>query len=130
MAGFVARLEEINALADRSPGFVWRLQTEHGDATAIRVFDDPTLIVNLSVWQSLAALRDFVYRSDHRELLRDRNHWFERSARPHMVLWRVPAGHLPDLEEACARLEQLRAEGPTARAFTFATALRWAPEWA
>ena len=86
LAGFVAQLEPVNALADRSPGFVWRLQTEDGDATAIRVFDDQRIIVNLSVWESLETLRDFVYASRHLEVMRQRRAWFHRMADAYLAL--------------------------------------------
>ncbi len=119
MAGFAARLDDINALADRSPGFVWRLQTEDGDATAIRVFRDPLMLVNLSVWESVAALRAFTYRSEHIGVMRGRAEWFERATEPYLVLWWVPAGTVPTLDEAKARLERLRTEGPSPEAFTF-----------
>ncbi len=119
MAGFEARLEEINALADRSPGFVWRLQSEEGDATSIRAFDDDRFLVNMSVWTSLEALRAFVYQTSHSELLRGRREWFEPPGAAYLVLWWVPAGELPTLDEAVARLEKLRAEGPGPAAFDF-----------
>ena len=92
MSGFVSRLDEINALADESPGFVWRLQTDDGDATAIRVFDDPLMLVNLSVWRDPDSLKQFVYRSAHVEPLRRRARWFVKPDSPHLVLWWVPAG--------------------------------------
>lgn len=119
MADFVARIQEINARADRAPGFVWRLRDEVGDgATYLRPYDDRTL-VNLSVWQSVGALRDFTYDSDHRDLLARRRDWFERgSAR--LALWWVPAGHVPGLAEADERLRLLAREGPTQEAFSFA----------
>jgi heme-degrading monooxygenase HmoA len=119
LSGFVAALEPVNALADRAPGFVWRLQTEDGDATAIRAFDDDMLLVNMSVWESLEALADFVYRSDHREVMSRRRQWFERMDEKYLVLWWVDAGHLPTLDEAKDRLERLRRDGPSAEAFTF-----------
>ncbi len=119
MASFVARLEPINALADASPGFVWRLQSEAGDATALRVFDDPDILVNLSVWESLDALRGFVYRSEHRELLKDRAQWFVKSSARHLVLWWIPAGSTPSLEEAKQKLALLQAQGPSEQAFDF-----------
>lgn len=119
MAGFAARLDEINALADSADGFVWRLQTEDGNATSIHAFDDPLLLVNMSVWESIDALHTFTYRTDHRELLRGRAQWFERYDGPYAVLWWVPAGHTPSVEEAKARLAKLTAEGPTPEAFTF-----------
>ena len=119
MAGFVAQLDQINALAERSPGFVWRLQTEEGDATAIRAFEDPLILVNMSVWESKQALHDYVYKSDHMSLLRNRREWFQPLAGPGLVLWWVAQGHRPDPDEAKLRLERLSSNGPTADAFTF-----------
>jgi len=118
MASFVARLEELNALADEAPGFVWRLQSEDGDATAIRAFGDQVL-VNLSVWTSIQALRDYAYGGRHLELLRNRREWFEGATRPYQVLWWVPAGHTPDVDEAKRKLVYLESRGPTAEAFSF-----------
>jgi hypothetical protein len=118
MADFAAALEPINALADRSPGFVWRLQTEDGDATSIRPYPDDRMIVNMSVWESIDALWKYVYDSDHLTYMRRRREWFERMEM-HMALWWLPAGHRPSVEEAKERLELLRAEGPTPEAFTF-----------
>lgn len=119
MSGFVSRLEEINALADRAPGFIWRLQSEEGDATALRVFDDPLMLVNLSVWSSLEELKDFVYRSMHVELIRDREAWFKKLGAVHQVLWWVPEGHIPSVEEGSAKLALLGEKGPSMEAFTF-----------
>ncbi len=119
MAGFVARLESLNALADSSPGFVWRLETKEGDATAIRAFDDERILFNLSVWESVQALTDYVYRSAHGEALRRRREWFERLRGVSLVLWWIPAGHRPDVAEAKARLEELEANGPGPNGFTF-----------
>lgn len=121
MAGFVERLEPLNALADTSPGFVWRMQDEQGDATAIRVFDDERILFNLSVWESIEALEAYVYRSNHVEALRSRAEWFESMSRPSFVLWWVPAGHIPSVEEARDRFSMLWEHGPTENAFTFAT---------
>ena len=119
LAGFVAALDPINALADAAPGFVWRLQTEDGDATAMRPWDDDQVLVNMSVWQSLTALREFVYRGDHVAVMRGRREWFERMAQAYLVLWWIPAGMLPTVDEATARLAQLEERGPTPDAFTF-----------
>ncbi len=119
MAGFVARLEEVNALADSSAGFVWRLQTEDGDATAIDDFGADYL-VNMSVWRDLESLREFAFRSAHREVLARRHEWFEIMDEAYSVLWWIPAGTIPTLDEARARLERLRRDGPGAQAFTFA----------
>ena len=119
MAGFVGRLDEINALADRSRGFVWRLQSDAGNATAIRADDDPRLIVNMTVWTRIEALFDFAYRSDHRLVMAERRAWFAKPDGPYQVLWWVPAGHRPSLDEGLERLAHLRAHGATPHAFTF-----------
>ncbi|HEV8658227.1 MAG TPA: DUF3291 domain-containing protein [Thermoanaerobaculia bacterium] len=119
MAGFVARLDEINALADRSDGFVWRLQTEAGNATYLRPYDDDRILFNMSVWESVEALKDYVYRTAHAELLRDRNQWFEEFEAAYLALWWVPAGHTPSIDEAKKRLAYLEAHGPSQFAFTF-----------
>jgi heme-degrading monooxygenase HmoA len=121
LADFVARLEEINALADRSEGFVWRLQTENENATYVRAYDDERIIVNLSVWESAEALKNYTYRTAHAELLRDRRKWFEHFDGAYVALWWVPAGHVPTTDEAKERLAHLEANGPTPFAFTFKT---------
>lgn len=118
MADFVANLDRINALADNAPGFVWRLQGSDGNATALRPFGDNTL-VNLSVWQSVEALGDYVYKSAHVDIMKRRKEWFDRMQAAYTVLWWVPAGHRPDEAEAMQRLQTLRALGPTDQAFTF-----------
>jgi hypothetical protein len=119
LAGFVSRLADINALADSAPGFVWRLQTEDGDATAYRPYDDDRILLNMSVWESLETLSQFVYRSPHAEVMRQRREWFERMSAAFLVLWWVPAGHRPTIGEAKERLAHLRAQGATPYAFTF-----------
>ena len=119
LAGFVAELEPVNALANAAPGFVWRLQTDEGDATSIKAFGDERLLVNMSVWESIEALWAFVYAGGHLAVMRRRREWFSRLAESHQALWWVPAGHLPTVEEAEERLARLRAEGPTPYAFTF-----------
>jgi hypothetical protein len=119
MADFAANLERINAIADQTPGFVWRLQTDDGDATALRPFDDENMLVNMSVWRDADSLRRFVYRSDHVDIMRRRGEWFERMSEDFLVLWWVPEGHRPGVAEAIAKLETLRRHGPTAQAFTF-----------
>jgi heme-degrading monooxygenase HmoA len=123
MAGFVARLEEINALADRAPGFIWRLQTPEGDATYLRPFEDDRILINMSVWESVEALKDYVYRTAHKELLRDRRSWFENFAGAYVALWWVPAGHRPGVDEAKKRLAHLDEHGPSQFAFTFKSVL-------
>jgi len=120
--GFRTQLDPINALADHTPGFVWRLQTEDGNATAIRPYaDDDRMAINLSVWESLEALQQFVYRSAHVGPLRDRKQWFEPLEEPILALWWVPAGHIPTVAEAKERLDHLKAHGPSREAFTFRT---------
>jgi hypothetical protein len=119
MAGFAANLQRINALAERSPGFVWRLQTEAGDATAIRPFENENMLVNMSVWRDVESLNQYVYRSAHVEIMRRRKEWFERISEGFLVLWWVPTGHRPTVAEALIKLEILRAKGPTPEAFTF-----------
>ncbi|MGZ5361671.1 MAG: DUF3291 domain-containing protein, partial [Solirubrobacterales bacterium] len=107
LAGFVAKLEPVNALADAAPGFVWRLQTEDGDATAIRAFGDDRLIVNMSVWESVNALWSFIYDGGHLDVLRRRREWFSRVAEAHQALWWVPAGSVPSVGYAEERLGHL-----------------------
>ena len=119
MADFVAQLERINQLADDSLGFVWRLQDERGNATAVQAFDDPLLLINLSLWETIAALKAYVYSSAHRDVLRQRQRWFGRLPGAHLALWWIPAGTLPTLEDAKARLLLLDAQGPGPEAFTF-----------
>lgn len=119
MAGFVARLEEINGLADDSAGFVWRLKTGAGDATYLRPYDDDRILFNLSVWRSVDDLRAYVYRSVHAEVMRRRHEWFEKFDGAYTALWWIPAGHTPSVDEAKARLAHLDRHGPTATAFTF-----------
>lgn len=120
LRGFVEGLLPINQLAERSPGFVWRLQTEEGDATSIRPdAGDDLFVVNLSVWSSVEALHDFVYRSAHTPYVRERRVWFEKLDQPVHCLWWVEEGHVPTVEEGLGRLDHLRRHGPTDLAFTF-----------
>jgi hypothetical protein len=119
MEGFRSQLERINAVADRSPGFVWRLQTPDGDATAIRTFEDDRILFNMSVWESLEALHQYVYEGPHLGPLRDRREWFLPFEGPMLALWWIPAGHVPTVKEAKEKLEELGRIGPTAAAFTF-----------
>jgi uncharacterized protein DUF3291 len=119
MEGFRSQLERVNALADASPGFVWRLQGETGDATDVRAYEDPLIIFNMSVWASLEDLHRYVYKSDHVRPLRARRSWFLPYAGPSLVLWWIHAGRLPAVAEARAKLALLAASGPTPGAFTF-----------
>jgi hypothetical protein len=119
VAGFVDGLTPMNALADASPGFVWRLQDETGQATAIPSPFGDDVIVNMSVWESIGALRDYAYSTEHLDYLRRRREWFDHDRLgAHLVLWWIPAGHLPTLEEAAQRLAHLVDHGPTGHAFT------------
>jgi len=118
MGDFVANLDRINALAEQSPGFVWRLKTDDGDATALRPLGEDTL-VNMSVWRDVSALSVFVYKSAHVEIMRRRREWFERMAEAYVVLWWLPRGHRPSIAEAIEKLELLRRSGPAEDAFTF-----------
>jgi Domain of unknown function (DUF3291) len=120
IAEFRDALAEINAVAERSPGFVWRLQTAEGDATALHPTGEELVIPNMSLWESAEALADFVLRSDHTPFLRRRREWFERYESAYVALWWVPAGHIPTLGEGMERLAILDRDGPTEQAFTFA----------
>ena len=121
MAGFVRRLDEINALADHSAGFVWRLQTSAGNATYLRPYEDGRILLNMSVWETIEALRHYVYRTAHVELLRERQAWFEKFSGAYLALWWVPAGHIPGVDEAKKRLAHLDLHGPSQFAFTLRT---------
>lgn len=116
MAGFVARLDDINALADQSPGFVWRMPSGAG---YLRPYDDDRILFNLSVWTSVEALKDYVYKTLHVEVMRQRNEWFQKFGAPYLALWWVPAGHVPSVLEAKQRLDHVTDHGPSAFAFTF-----------
>jgi len=121
MAGFTGRLDEINALAEKSPGFVWRLQSDSGNATDIQISDNPHFIINMSVWQSTEHLFDYVYKTVHREVMVQRREWFERPTKTYQALWWVEEGHLPTAQEGMERVEHLEAHGPTPHGFTFKT---------
>jgi hypothetical protein len=118
--GFVSRLDEINALAEAAPGFVWRLKDDVSNiATAVPIYEDTTIIVNMSVWVSIEALRAFTYSGPHLEVFKQRRDWFAHLRDAVTAMWWVPAGHVPDVAEARARLDHLRAHGPSAFAFPF-----------
>jgi hypothetical protein len=116
---FRNNLEPINALAEGSPGFVWRLKDDAGNATALRAFDDPTILLNMSVWETPEALYAFTYNTMHRRFVQRRKEWFELFGRPYLALWWILEGHAPTMMEARQRLEHLERFGPTAYAFTF-----------
>ena len=119
MADFVARLDEINALAESAPGFVWRLKTEDNNALSLRPFEDEFIIVNMSVWENIELLHQYVYYSNHVEVFRRRREWFNVLKNPAVVMWWIPARHIPTVEEAKQKLELLEKFGPTPVAFTF-----------
>ncbi len=122
MAEFMAALDEINGLADDAPGFVWRLQDDStGNLTDLRVFDDEELLINLSVWESVDALKAYTYQSAHGPYVKRRREWFTKPVDlPVLVMWWIPAGERPTAAEGRVRLERLGAEGPSRHAFTFA----------
>ncbi len=119
MQGFVDQLDVVNAIADNSPGFVWRLQTEDGDATDIDAFDDSLLLVNMSVWESVEDLKTFVYETFHVEILKRKKEWFNKFEGVFQVLWWIPAGTEPTMEEAKQRLAYLQKHGASDHAFNF-----------
>ncbi len=118
MADFVANLDRINTLAEQSPGFIWRLKDEDGDATTIRPFGD-SVLVNMSVWKDVESLSNYAFRSAHVEIMRRRREWFEKMTETYAVLWWVPNGHRPTVTEAAERLAMLRNKGASPEAFTF-----------
>jgi hypothetical protein len=119
LAGFISQLDSINALADAAPGFVWRLQTDAGNATDVVYNDDPFVLVNMSVWESLESLRNYVYYSKHIEVFRERAKWFEKMDNPHYCLWWVPAGRIPTVAEGRERLQHYQLHGATSYSFWF-----------
>lgn len=118
---FVDNLDLVNGIAENSEGFIWRLKDEAGDATNIKLFDDPNMIINMSVWESVDTLKNFMFRTHHRDFMRRKSEWFHRLAEDTYVLWWVEDGHIPTTEEALTRLDHLRQHGDTPHAFTFKT---------
>ncbi|TQV68162.1 DUF3291 domain-containing protein [Exilibacterium tricleocarpae] len=119
LAEFVDNLDRINALAERSPGFIWRLQDDSGNALSYQAFDDPELLSNLSVWADVQSLRSFVYHTQHKAFVMRRKEWFHLLGKPYLALWWIPAGHIPTLQEGVERLKLLREAGATPKAFNF-----------
>ena len=119
MAGFVNALDKVNAIADASPGFIWRLQTDDGNALAVRAYDDPRIIFNMSVWESVEALKEYVYRGMHGEIFARRQDWFEKMEPPYMAMWWIPAGSIPEIADAKKRLDYLLRHEESPYAFTF-----------
>ncbi len=121
MQGFTSALDRINQLADRSPGFVWRLQDNEGNATAIRPYHDPLIIINMSVWESVETLHAYTYHTDHRLMLKQRRLWFSPTKEELLVLWWIPAGQTPTITEGKKKLALINVLGPTPEAFNFKT---------
>jgi hypothetical protein len=119
MADFTNNLDRINELAEGSEGFCWRLKDDSNNATSIRIYNDDSIIVNMSVWKSIDHLFQFAYQSEHTSIFRRKKEWFHRLPEMHMVLWYVPAGHQPTVAEAEERLSWLRQNGDSPYAFTF-----------
>jgi hypothetical protein len=119
MSAFVAQLDEINLLAENSPGFIWRLKSDDGNATSYNPYNDDRLIINFSVWESASLLKDYVYKSAHTIVMKDRKKWFENFGQPYYVLWNIAADTIPSLDEAVARLSYLQIHGLTEYAFDF-----------
>lgn len=119
MSGFMNRLDEINVLAESSSGFVWRLQSDSGNATDIDIGGEPLFIANMSVWESVESLFEYVYKTMHRDVMVQRRSWFERPVSLYQALWWIPAGHVPSPEEGLKRIEDLKENGPTPEAFNF-----------
>lgn len=119
MIEFVAQLDTINALAEQSNGFVWRLKSDAGNATDYNPYKDERIIVNFSVWQNVDDLKNFVYKSAHTAVMKDRKKWFENFGKAYYVVWNIPAGYIPSLDEAVERLAYLQKNGPTDYAFDF-----------
>jgi hypothetical protein len=119
LSSFVAELESINALAESSPGFIWRLKSEVGNATDVPYNDDPFVIVNMSVWTTPEALRDYTDKSRHAEIVKQRRSWFEKADKPHYCLWWIPSNHTPTVAEGRERLEHYQRHGATPHSFWF-----------
>ena len=122
LAGFVSELDPVNATADAAPGFVWRLKTEEGNATSLTAFEwdisgSAGLLTNMSVWESFEALKEFVYSPAHLAVLRQKKNWFHHGAEATLALWWIPAGSIPTLEDAESKIRQIRAAGPSSKAF-------------
>ncbi len=117
MAGFMDNLDRVNAIAERSPGFVWRLKDESGNATDLPVMDDPQMVANLTVWETVEDLEHFVFNTAHKRIYDRRGEWFPKMKQMHFVMWRVEPGHIPTMDEALVRLDRLNKDGPSDEAF-------------
>lgn len=119
MSGFVQGLDPVNQTAEAAEGFIWRLQDESGNATNIQYFDDPKMLVNMSVWRDIECLKHFMFKTHHRHFMQQRSQWFEQANVAKYVLWWVKQGHIPDLHEAMDKLSLLRQCRPAKDAFSF-----------
>ncbi len=120
MTEFVDNLDRINSMAEHSPGFIWRLKDDSGNAMSFQVFENPQIISNISVWKDIESLRNFVYKTEHLEFVKRRKEWFELMTCPQIALWWISRDHTPTLEEGVRKLQLLEAQGPSPDAFTFA----------
>jgi len=118
MQGFYERIDEINALAETSKGFIWRYEDTEPNA-AQRIFNNSALVINMSVWQDIESLKHFVYQTAHKELIKGKKDWFKKMPEMHQVMWWIKAGHTPNLTEAKQKLDLVRERGPTPEAFYF-----------
>lgn len=128
IAEFVENLDHINHLAENSPGFIWRLKDDSGNATGIHPFGDPMIVINMSVWDNVNSLKAFAFHTEHIQFMRKRSQWFEKLDGPNMVMWWVPKGHFPTIIEAKERLHLLESAGDTPKAFTFRKTFDYSPE--
>jgi len=119
MKDFVDQLPAINAEGENSPGFVWILKDETETAVNFVIFNNPNILVNMTVWESIDALKDFIYKGDHLKTFVRRKEWFVAMKKSHLALWWIPKGHIPTLVEAAQKLEKLWKEGPSKDVFTF-----------
>lgn len=116
-AGFTGKIDAVNAVAERAPGFIWRLKSDAGNAMDIQATDDPRFLINMSVWESAEALEDFVWKTIHVKVYDQKAEWFPTLDTPHMAFWWVPVGHGPSVSEGMSKLDSLRLHGPTSEAF-------------
>lgn len=117
MKEFVDNLDTINAMAENSPGFIWRLKDENNNATSVNPYNDEQVIINLSVWESIETLKNYIYNTFHSEFLKRRKEWFQTYGQAHTAIWWIPAGQFPTVEEAVTKLAYLQKKGPTAQVF-------------
>ncbi len=117
MKEFADNLDEVNRIAEKSEGFVWRLKDDNNNATNFNPYNDVQIIINVSVWTSIETLEQFMYRTFHSEFLRRRKEWFITYGTAHTAMWWVPQGHIPSLQEAVEKLDYLQQHGPSPLSF-------------